>query len=128
MRQLSRPSVGTGTGGGPACVLAAAGASTGAWTAGGAAGTQYRTSRVLCRLPPVPAPSRLPASSPAKCESSVKSKHSPSGGGGGGHKTSREGVPHPTGAHHHPHSSCLFSTVKTAPKIPTELPRARWPW
>uniref|UniRef100_A0A2K6JPF8 Formin homology 2 domain containing 3 n=2 Tax=Rhinopithecus TaxID=542827 RepID=A0A2K6JPF8_RHIBE len=71
MRPRSHPPVGAGTGGGPACVPVA-GASTGAWTAEGAAGTQCRASRAPCRPPPVPAPSQLPASSPAKCEICVK--------------------------------------------------------
>ena len=123
MRQLSHPSVGAGTGGGPACVLVAAWASTGAWTAGGAAGTRYRTSRVLCRLPPVPAPSQLPASHPVKCEISVKSKHFPSSGGR--HKTIREGVPHPIGSYHHPHptySPASSPPLKQHPKFPRSYP------
>lgn len=77
MRQQSHPPAGAGTGGGPACVPAAAWESTGPWTAGGAAGTRYRASRAHCRLPRAPAPSRLLASSPVKCEISVRSKHEP---------------------------------------------------
>uniref|UniRef100_A0A8D2DIR7 Formin homology 2 domain containing 3 n=1 Tax=Sciurus vulgaris TaxID=55149 RepID=A0A8D2DIR7_SCIVU len=72
MRQQSRPPVGSGTAGGPACVLVAAGARTRASTAGGAAGTQYRASRALFRLPPVPVSSRLPPSSLTKRETSVR--------------------------------------------------------
>nr|KAF6422360.1 formin homology 2 domain containing 3 [Rousettus aegyptiacus] len=72
MRQQSHPPAGAGTGGGPACVPAAAWESTGPWTAGGAAGTRYRASRAHCRLPRAPAPSRLLASSPVKCEISVR--------------------------------------------------------
>lgn len=81
MRLQSRPPAGAGTGGGPACVpvaAAAARASSGAWTAGAAAGTRCRALAVPCRPPPVPAPSRLLASSPVKYESTVKSKHYPS--------------------------------------------------
>lgn len=131
MRWLSHPSAGAGTGGGSVCVLVAAGVSPRAWTAGGAAGTLCRPSGVLCQLPPAPAPSRLPASSPVKCGISVKSKHSPSLGEGC--KNAREGSPNPTGptiipTYLLPCLSCLFFTIKTPPKIPMELPRARWPW
>jgi hypothetical protein len=82
MRPQSHPPAGSGTGGGPACVLVAAGVSLKALTAEGAVDTQYRTSRVHCQLPPVPAPSRFPPSSPAKCEISVKSKPNPAVGRG----------------------------------------------
>lgn len=81
MRRQSRPPAGAGTGGGPACVPAAAAAaraSSGAWTAGAVAGTRCRAPAAPCRTPPVPAPSRLPASSPAKSESTLKSKLYPS--------------------------------------------------
>lgn len=122
MRRLSHPPEGTGTGGGSACVRVAVEASTRAWTAGGVAGTRCRASRVLCQLPPVPAPSRLSASSPVKCGTSVKSKHSV----GEGCKGTREGVPNPTGAHYHPHptySAASSLPLKRYPRFPRNYPR-----
>uniref|UniRef100_A0A8C9PKU3 Formin homology 2 domain containing 3 n=1 Tax=Spermophilus dauricus TaxID=99837 RepID=A0A8C9PKU3_SPEDA len=68
----SHPPVGSGTAGGPVCVLVAVGVSTRALTAGGAAGTRCRPSRVRCRLLPVPAPCQLLPSSRTKYETSVK--------------------------------------------------------
>jgi hypothetical protein len=80
MRQLSHPPVGTGTGGGPACVLVALWVSNRALTAEGAVDTQSRISRAHCQLPPAPAPRLFLPSNPAKFETSVKSK--PNSGGG----------------------------------------------
>uniref|UniRef100_A0A8C2S5A0 Formin homology 2 domain containing 3 n=1 Tax=Capra hircus TaxID=9925 RepID=A0A8C2S5A0_CAPHI len=72
MRQQSHPPAGAVTAGGPACVPEAPAVSPGAWTAGGAAGTRYRTSRAPCHPRPAPAPCRLLTSSPVKCEISGK--------------------------------------------------------
>lgn len=84
MKMVMRPPnhlpVGTGTGGGPACVLVALWASSKALTAEGAVDTQSRISRAHCPLPPAPAPRRFLPSNPAKFETSVKSKPNPGGG------------------------------------------------
>lgn len=128
-RQLSRPPAGAGTGGGPACVPAV-GVSTGPWTAGGAAGTPSRAAGVLCQLPPAPAPSRLLASSPVKCEISVKSKHEPSHERGAriqerGRAAASSRVPTTIPATLAP---LLLLHHSNTNSISTELPRTRRPW
>lgn len=136
MRAPSRPPAGAGTAGGPACApvaVAAARASSEAWTAGAAAGTPCRAPRVPCRPPPVPVPSRLLASSTVKYESTVKSKHHPSPCEGCEDPGEAGGVTTPQGPTTRPPcqpyslsglAPRLFSFLKTSP--PASLGTSPW--
>ena len=129
MRRQSRPPAGAVTAGGPACAPEAQAVSPGAWTAGGAAGTQCRTSRAPCRPRPAPAPCRLLTSSPVKCEISGKSKHNPAlEKGTRTPKSGKEAQPHRCPGPSQPFLSPAYSLhLSHHPQLPQNFPRPGGP-